>query len=391
MWRTLDDLDVTGKRVLWRVDFNVSIGESGRIDQQNDWRMRAALPTLETLLKHKARVIAVSHLGEPAERDARLSLAPVASHLSKLAGQRIRFVSSVVGPEAVAAADKLEPGEIMMLENVRFEPGEIVNDPKLADQLAAGAEMFVCDAFGVAHRPHASLVGLPARLPSAAGELMCREVKTLADFMTSPPRPAVVILGGAKVGTKLAVLARIMAVADYVLLGGVLANTVLAAKNFNVGASPVDKTVIPALQKLDLASSKILLPQDATVGLATDSQQGVRQVDVARVRADEAMYDLGERTIALYQEAITGAASVVWNGPMGLAEVDPFATGTVALAEAIAGRRIPAIVGGGDTVAFLMRRGLASSFSHISTGGGAMLAFLAGERLPALEALGYYS
>ncbi len=391
MWHTLDDLDVTGKRVLWRVDFNVPMGENGRVDAAEDWRIRAALPTLEALRSRGARTVVVSHLGEPNRRDPKYSLAPIAARLAELAGTPVRFVPDLVGSDAVAAAGELTAGDVMMLENVRFDPGETGNDPAFVARLAGLAHAFVCDAFGAAHRPHASLVGVPALLPSAAGELMRREVETLAGFMANPPRPAVAILGGAKAETKLPVLARLLAIVDTVLLGGVLANTALAAGGSNVGGSPVDQGCIPAFRELNRASRKILLPQDAVVGPSHAPHQASRPADLDDIKPDETIYDLGERTIGAYRAVIAYAASIIWNGPVGLAEVEPFAAGTVALAEAIRERHIPAIVGGGDTVALLMRRGLPSAFSHVSTGGGAMLSFLAGERLPALEALGYYT
>lgn len=390
MWHTLDKLDVKGKRVMWRVDFNVPMGENGRVGRAEDWRIRAALPTLEALRSRGARTVVVSHLGEPNGRDPKYSLAPIAAHLAELIGEPVRFVSDIVGPAAAAAADALGPGEVMMLENVRFDPGEAANDPRFADELAGLAQVFVSDAFGVAHRPHASLVGVPALLPSAAGELMRREVEVLAGFMANPPRPAIAILGGVKAGTKLPALARLLAVVDTVLLGGVLANTALAARDSNVGGSPVDRESIPVFRELNRASPKILLPQDAVVGRSHAPNQASRPTELNDIKPDETIYDLGERTIGAYRAAIAGAASIIWNGPVGLAEIAPFDIATVALAEAIEERHIPAIVGGGDTVAFLMRRGLLSAFSHVSTGGGAMLSFLAGERLPALEALGYY-
>lgn len=391
MWRTLDNLDVSGKRVLWRVDFNVPVGEDGRVDAAEDWRIRAALPTLEVLRSRGARTIVLSHLGEPNGRDPKLSLKSVAAHLAELIGVPVRLVPDVAGPEAAAAAGTLESGEVMMLENVRFEPGETANDPAFAAALAALSDVYVCDAFGVAHRLHASLVGVAQRLPSAAGELMRREAATLGRFMADPPRPAVAILGGAKAATKLAVLTRLLGVADTVLLGGVLANTVLVSRGVNVGGSPVDRESVRALEHLTLASPKLVVPQDAVVGSSDAPGRSSRQTDLAGVAPSETIYDLGERTIDAYRTVIAGAGSVIWNGPVGLAELELFASGTVALAQAIASRRIPAIVGGGDTVALLMRRGLASAFSHISTGGGAMLAFIAGERLPAFEALGYYT
>lgn len=391
MWRTLDTLDVFGKRVFWRVDFNVPLGENGRVDRAEDWRIRAALSTLEALRSRGARTVVVSHLGEPHGRDPKYSLAPVAAHLAELAGMPVRFVSDLVGPEAALRAHALGPGEVMMLENVRFDPGEAGNDPAFVGRLAGLAQVFVCDAFGVAHRPHASLVGVPALLPSAAGALMRREVEVLAGFMADPPRPAVAILGGAKAGTKLPALARLLAVVDTVLLGGVLANTALAARDINVGGSPVDQGCIPVFRELNRASPKILLPQDAIVARSHAPNQASRSTDLNNIKPDETIYDLGEHTIGAYRAAIAGAASIIWNGPVGLAEIAPFDAATVALAEAIRERHIPAIVGGGDTVAFLMRRGLTSAFSHVSTGGGAMLSFLAGEHLPALEALGYYT
>ncbi len=391
MWHTLDEFDVSEKRVFWRVDFNVPLGRDGEVGQFEDWRMAAALPTLDELLRRGARVIVASHLGEPDAPDPRWSLAPVARHLAKLTGRRVAFTGEITGPEVASAARALEPGGILMLENVRFAPGEAANDPRFAEALAALAQQYVSDAFGTAHRDHASLTRVAGLMPAAAGELMVAEVTQLTDFLERPRRPAVVVFGGAKAEAKLPALARLLPVVDQMLVGGVLANTLRARRGLSVGSSPVAKDAFDALGELDQYAEKILLPVDGQVAVPGSSGTAGRTVTLEAIQAGEAIYDIGPETARRYGDVLAHAGSVLWNGPVGVIEEASYGLGTKRIAQAIDPERTAAVVGGGDTVTFLKRENLLGRFRHVSTGGGAMLEFFAGNHLPVLEALGYYS
>ncbi|MBI3304867.1 phosphoglycerate kinase [Candidatus Parcubacteria bacterium] len=391
MWRTLDNLDVSGKRVFWRVDFNVPLGRDGEVDRFEDWRMAAALPTLDELLRRDARVIVASHLGEPDAPDPRWSLAPVARHLAKLTGRRVEFTGEITGPEVEVAVRALKPGGILMLENLRFAPGETANDPSFAQALAALAQQYVSDAFGTAHRDHASLTQVARLLPAAAGELMVAEINHLTDFLKEPRRPAVAVFGGAKAEAKLPALARLLPVVDQLLLGGVLANTMLARRGLAVGSSPVAKDAADALGELDQYANKILLPVDGQFALPGPSRMAGRTANLEDIQTGEVIFDIGPETARRYGHVLATAGSVLWNGPVGVIEEASYGLGTKLIAQAIDPKRTAAVVGGGDTVMFLKRENLLGRFGHVSTGGGAMLEFVAGNRLPALEALGYYS
>lgn len=391
MWRTLDHLDVSGKRVFWRVDFNVPLGTDGEVDRFEDWRMEAALPTLDALLRRGARVIVASHLGEPDAPDPRWSLAPVARHLAKLTGRRVEFTGSIAGPEVEVAVRSLEPGGILMLENLRFAPGETANDSGFAQALAALAEQYVSDAFGTAHRDHASLTQVAGLLPAAAGELMVAEITHLTDFFEQPRRPAVAVFGGAKAEAKLPALARLLPVVDKLLVGGVLANTMLTRRGLSVGSSPVAKDAAGALGELDQYADKILLPVDGQFAVPGQPSTACRTASLEDLQTREAIFDIGPETARRYGNVLAKAGSVLWNGPVGVIEDAPYGFGTKLIAQAIDPKRTVAVVGGGDTVTFLKRENLLGRFGHVSTGGGAMLEFLAGNHLPALEALSYYS
>ncbi len=388
--RTLRDLgDVGGKRVLVRVDFNVPLERGGVAD---DTRIRAALPTIEELRRRGARLVLVSHLGRPKDREPELSLRPAANRLAELTGADVTLAPGVVGDDVRAFAENLNPGDVLVLENVRYEPGETKNDPQLAAALAQLADVYVNDAFGVAHRAHASTEGVARLVPErAAGLLLEREVTTLTRVLESPARPLVAVLGGAKVSDKIAVIDRFRQVADTILIGGAMCFPFLAARGHPIGTSlcaPEDVELAKhTLEGGDEARASLELPRDLLVAdrLADDAQPKA----LAGVDVPEGLMglDIGPRTASEYGRAIAGAGTVFWNGPMGAFEVEPFAAGTRAVAQAIADAPGTTVVGGGDSAAALRRFGLADRVTHLSTGGGSALELIEGRRLPGVEAL----
>ncbi|MFO7269824.1 MAG: phosphoglycerate kinase [Sphaerobacter thermophilus] len=387
--RTLDDLDVAGKRVLVRVDYNVPL-DDGRIT--DDTRIRATLPTIQALRERGAAIILVSHLGRPKGKvREELRLAPVAARLGELLGEPVKYARDVVGPEAQAMASSLQPGGVGLLENVRFEPGEEANDPEFARQLASLADCYVNDAFGAAHRAHASTTAVADLLPSAAGLLMQREIAALTKVLESPEHPAALILGGAKVSDKVGVIEHLLDRVDLLLLGGGMANTFLKAEGFPVGRSLVeDDKLDVARATLDRARERgvtVLLPVDVVVAPRLENDAPTRVVPVEQVGDDDAIYDIGPQTVARFAEALRSARTVVWNGPMGVFEVPAFAAGTRGVAEAVASCEGFTLIGGGDSVAAVEQMGLADRISHISTGGGASLEFLEGKDLPGVAVL----
>jgi phosphoglycerate kinase len=387
--RTLDDLDVDGRRVLVRVDFNVPL-KDGRV--ADDTRIRAALPTLRELRERGAAMILVSHLGRPKDREPELSLRPVATRLSELLGVEVRLAPGVVGDEVTAAAHQLSPGEVLLLENVRYEPGETQNDPTLAAGLAALAEVYVNDAFGAAHRAHASTEGVAHRVSQAgAGRLLEREVTTLTGILERPAKPLVAVVGGAKVTDKVAVIDRFLEVADAVLIGGAMCFPFFKAQGHEVGDSLCEEEGLePARRALEAAASgdcRLELPTDLVLGdrFAADAQR--RELEGVDVPAGWMGLDVGTKTADRYALEIASAGTVFWNGPMGAFELAPFAAGTRAVAEAVADAPGTTVVGGGDSAAALQQFGLADKVTHLSTGGGASLELLEGKRLPGVEAL----
>jgi phosphoglycerate kinase len=375
--RTIDDLgSVDGKRVLVRVDFNVPL-EHGRIT--DDTRIRAALPTLERLRDGGARLLLVSHLGRPKGRDPALSLRPVAARLSELLGTEVALAKDL---------DHVPDGDVVMLENIRYEPGETKNDPKLAQQLAGLADAYVNDAFGSAHRAHASTEGVARLLPSAAGLLLQREVETLTGILEDPGRPLVAIVGGAKVTDKIGVLKAFLQRADAILIGGAMAFPFLSVQGHSIGDSLcADEDLGPARELLDAGSAKLRLPVDLVLGdrFAADAQR--RELDGVDVPDGWMGLDIGERSADEYRDEVAGAGSVFWNGPMGAFELEPFAAGTRAVAEAVADAPGTTVVGGGDSAAALAEFGLADRVTHLSTGGGASLELIEGKTLPGVEVL----
>ncbi len=385
----VDQADVAGKTVLLRVDFNVPLA-GGRVTDHT--RIAAALPTLRYLMERKARLVLVSHLGRPkGKRDEALSLAPVAGRLSELLGAPVVFSEEVVGPGPQQAAAALTPGGVLLLENVRFHAEEEANDPQFSKALAAPAEAYVSDAFGTAHRAHASTVGAARLFPQAScGFLIAKELEFLGNALHRPASPYVAILGGAKVGDKISVIRSLLERADTLLVGGAMAYTFLKAQGHAVGSSLVDEEHLElAGQLLAEASARgktVLLPEDHLTAARADEQAAA---EPCGVDIPEGMIglDIGARTVARFREAIAPARMVVWNGPMGMFELPAFREGTFAIARAVAAGGAVSVVGGGDSVAAVNQAGVAGGISHISTGGGASLEFLEGRSLPGIEVL----
>jgi phosphoglycerate kinase len=374
--RTLDALDVGGKRVLVRVDFNVPL-EDGRIT--DDARIRAALPTLKELRSKGARLLLAAHLGRPKGRDETFSLRPVAERLSELLGEDVALAPSL---------DDVPDGDVVMLENVRFEPGETKNDPELAQRYAALADAYVNDAFGAAHRAHASTEAVAHLLPSAAGRLLEREVATLRGILDEPDRPLVAVVGGAKVTDKIGVLEAFLARADRILVGGAMCFPFFKAQGHEVGDSLCEEEGLdPARRVLGSGGEKLRLPDDLVAGREFSADTEARALDGVDVPDGWMGLDVGERTANGYAEVIRDAGTVFWNGPMGAFELEPFAAGTRTVAEAVADTGAVTVVGGGDSAAALAEFGLADRVTHLSTGGGASLELIEGKALPGVEAL----
>ena len=388
--QTIRDLDVKGKRVFVRVDYNVPMDKAGNIT--DDTRISATLPTLTYLLKQGASLILGAHFGRPKNGPTpEFSLAPVAKHLSSLLGKEVKFAGDCVGPVAEAAAQALQPGEVLMLENLRFHPEEEKNDPVFAKGLAALADVAVNDAFGVSHRAHASVEGITKFLPAVAGFLMEKELDFLGRAVTNPERPYVAIIGGAKVSDKIGVIANLLTKVDALLIGGGMANTFIAAQGYSVGKSLVEPDKIPLAKDLiaqaKASGVKLLLPSDVVVAEKFASDAAHRVVAVSAIGAEEMALDIGPASSAAFAQTLADAKTVVWNGPMGVFEMDAFAKGTEFVAQAVAHSQAVSIVGGGDSVAALEKVGLADQITHISTGGGASLEFLEGKVLPGVAAL----
>ena len=388
--KTISDMDVADKRVLVRVDFNVPLDPQTR-EVVDDSRIRAALPTIEYLREHGARLILCSHLGRPKGVDDSLRLAPVARRLSELLGSPVKMADDSVGPQVEEATEALASGEVLLLENLRLNPEEEANDADFAWTLASLADVYVNDAFGTAHRAHASTAGVATYLPAVAGLLMEKELSFLGKALASPDRPFVAVIGGAKISTKIAVLENLLEKVDRLIIGGGMACTFLKAEGLEVGQSLVEEEhVRTARQILERASQRgltLLLPSDVIVGdrFAADAQR--RQVSVKEIPGDWQIMDIGEKTTEAFVQALRDCKTVLWNGPMGVIEFEAFSQGSHRLAETIAGLKATTIVGGGETVAVVERLGLEGKFSHVSTGGGAALEFLEGRELPGVAAL----
>lgn len=384
--KTIKDIDVNNKRVLVRVDFNVPI-KNGQVN--DDTRIRAALPTIRYLLDHGAAVILCSHLGRPKGRvNPEFSLKPVADHLQKLIDQPVSFSEDCIGSAAEKAAAVLEPGQILLLENTRFHPEEEKNDPAMAKQLASLADIYVNDAFGAAHRAHASTEGVAGYLPAVAGLLMEKEIRYLGEAIASPSHPFVAILGGAKVSDKIGVIRNLLEKTDTILIGGGMANTFFKAKGIETGDSLVEDDVLDtARDLLKEAGDKLRLPQDMVIADQFDAQADARVLPAGNVPGGWRILDIGPETVKDYSQVLSGAKTIVWNGPMGVFEFPKFAAGTYGIAKAVAKSDAVSIIGGGESVAAIQQSGLADKITHISTGGGASLEMLEGKTLPGLAAL----
>lgn len=386
--KTIEDIDVAGKKVLVRCDFNVPL-KDGVIT--SDKRIVSSLPTIKYLLDHNAKVILCSHLGRPkGEVNPEFSLAPVAKRLSELLGKEVKMASDVVGESAQALAASLQDGEAMLLENVRFEKGETKNDPELSKKFAALADIFVNDAFGSAHRAHCSTTGVADHLPAVCGYLIQKEISVMGTALADPKRPFVAILGGAKVSDKIGVITNLIDKVDTLIIGGAMAYTFKAAQGFAIGSSKFEEDKVDLardiLKKAEEKGVKFLLPVDNICADAFDANANTRVFE-GNIEDGWMGLDIGPKTQALFADAVKGAGTVIWNGPMGVFEMAPFAGGTIALAKAIAESGAISIIGGGDSAAAVEQLGFADKMTHISTGGGASLEFLEGLELPGIACL----
>ena len=388
--KTIKDIDVTGKRVLVRVDFNVPM-ENGQVT--DDRRIRAALPTIQYLLDQGARVILMSHLGRPKDGpDPKFAMDPVAARLGKLLDKPVKKLDDCVGPEVEAAVKAMQPGDVTLLENTRFHPEEKKNDPAFAAQLAALGEVYVNDAFGVSHRAHASVAGAAERVAvRGAGFLLQKEMDYFHQAMADPVRPLVAIVGGAKVSSKLGALKNMLSRVDKMIIGGAMANTFLKALGCSVGASLVENDLLEAagnlLQQAETEGVKLFLPVDLIVAESFTNDSVIKQVTCQEIPDGWMALDIGPATSIYFQEALADARTIVWNGPMGAFEMDSFARGTMALCHTVAASHALSITGGGDSNAALKKAGVTGSIGYMSTGGGAFLQLMEGKTLPGVEVL----
>lgn len=388
--KTIEDISVESKKVLVRVDFNVPLNDKGEITDET--RIQAALPTIKYLLDHKAKVILCSHLGRPkGEFKPEFSLAPVAKRLQMLLDTKVTFASDVIGESADAAVANIKDGEVVLLENLRYHKEETKNDPEFAKKLASYADIFVNDAFGTAHRAHASTEGVTHYLPAVAGFLIKKELEFMGGALENPDRPFVAILGGAKIADKIPVIENLFNKVDCLIIGGGMANTFLAAQGYNMSKSLVDADSIALaselLKKAKLKGVKILLPIDVVAADEFNNDAKTVMVPVDSIPEGYMALDIGSSTRMIFAEEINRAKTVIWNGPMGVAEMSSFAGGTRAVAEAMAGTNATTIIGGGDSAAAVKNLGYGDKMSHISTGGGASLEYLEGKVLPGIDCI----
>ena len=388
--KSLRDVSVSGKRVFIRVDYNVPMDKAGNIT--NDARIQATLPTLKYLLDNHASIVIGSHLGRPKGQPvAEFSLAPVAKRLAALLGKEVKFAPDCIGPVSTVMAQSLKPGEVLLLENLRFYKEEEKNDPKFSSELAGLADIAVNDAFGVSHRAHASVEGISKFIPAIAGLLMEKEITFLGQAVTNPTRPFVAIIGGAKVSDKIGVIDNLLSKVDTLIIGGGMANTFIAAQGYKTGKSLVEADKLELARELIAKAQargvNLLLPTDVVIADKFAADAAYKTVGIDAIDEEWMALDIGPDTAAKYAAALTDAKTVVWNGPMGVFEIDAFAKGTEAVAKAVADSSATSIVGGGDSIAALEKTGLSAKISHISTGGGASLEFLEGKVLPGIAAL----
>ena len=390
--KTVKDIDVAGKKVLLRCDFNVPMAKDGSGVITDDKRIRAALPTLQYLLDKGAAVIACSHMGKPkGEIRPELSLKPVATRLSELLGREVIMAADVIGPDAMAKAKALKAGEVLLLENTRFEKGETKNDPEFAKALASMAEIYVSDAFGAVHRAHASTAGVADYLPAVSGFLIEKELSVIGGALADPKRPLVAILGGSKVSSKIGVINNLLEKADTVIIGGGMAYTFSAAQGGKIGESLCESDWMDyaneMIAKAKKKGVKLLLPVDTVCGNKFDADAKTMTVKSGEIPDGWMGMDIGPETVALYRDAVKDAGTVIWNGPMGVFEFPAFAKGTEAVAEALSRTDAVTIIGGGDSAAAVQQLGYADKMTHISTGGGASLEFMEGKELPGVACL----
>jgi phosphoglycerate kinase len=390
MKQSVRDVDVAGKRVLMRVDFNVPFGRDGKI--ADDSRIGAALPTVNYLLEHGASVILCSHLGRPDGKVVEsLRLTPVADRLAKLLGKDVQTAPDCVGPQAQAAASALSPGEVLLLENLRFHPEEEKNDPAFARSLASLADVYVNDAFGTAHRAHASTAGVAAYLPAVAGFLMLKELEELGSVLSNPERPMAAIIGGAKISSKLGVVTNLLQRVDCLMLGGGMASTFIKARGMEVGDSLIEEDMLSTARDLMYQAERrgvpLLLPTDAVIADAFDANAAYQTVPVSSIPIGWRVMDVGPDSVATFRDALEDCKTVFWNGPLGVAEFPTFAKGSEAMAQALAELDVRVVIGGGETAALVEQMGLHERYTHVSTGGGASLEFIEGKALPGVEAL----
>jgi len=390
MFKTLKNIDVKNKRVLVRCDFNVPLSKKG--DVGDDFRIKQAVPTIEYLIKNKAKVILMSHLDEPRGKVVEtLRLTPVQEKLTECLGFPVTKASDCIGEEIEKQTERMKEGEVLLLENLRFHKEEKENDRNFSKKLAKLADIYINDAFGVSHRAHASIVGVPKYLPSGAGLLLEKEVKILSRVLEKPWRPLVAIIGGVKISSKTKVIKQFLEKADHLLIGGKIANAILIIKGICVGRPWPSEEAVKEITKFDLTSIKLHLPIDAIASPDETGEFYVRETGPGKVRKDEKLLDIGPETIKIFSKIIEDAKMIIWSGPLGRFEEPLFEKGTKVIAEKIAkNRQAFKIGGGGETISALSKFGLREKFDHISTGGGAMLEFLSGEELPGLKALDYY-
>ncbi|TMD36261.1 MAG: phosphoglycerate kinase [Chloroflexi bacterium] len=385
MKASITSVDVAGKRVLVREDLNVPLTDGAIAD---DTRVRAAAPTLQHLARRGARVIVMSHLGRPKDREPDLSLKPIAGHLAQRVGREVQFAEDCVGEPAIMAVDRLQSGQVLLLENVRYHKEDEANDAQFARRLASLGDLFVNDAFAASHRAHASVVGVAAYLPAFAGELMEAELAALHKALDDPRRPMVAVVGGAKVSTKVGVLRNLLHKVDSLLIGGAMANTFFKAKGWPTGGGLVEDSALDEAKAVAKeAGDKLLLPVDLVCARKMQAGEALRILESDKVEPDWMALDIGPRSVREFTQRLKGAGTVIWNGPVGVAEIRDFADGTRAVGEAIASSGGYTLVGGGDTIAAIESLGLAGRFSHVSTGGGATLEYLEGKELPGIAIL----
>jgi phosphoglycerate kinase len=388
---TIRDIEVAGKRVLVRVDFNVPMDEeTGAIS--DDSRIQATLPTIKYLLRRKAKVILVSHLGRPKGKVVdKLRMTGIAQRLSQILGQQVGVATDCVGPEVEKSVASLKTGDVLLLENIRFHPEEEANDASFAQQLAGLADIYVNDAFGASHRAHASVVGITNYLPAVAGLLVEKEVYIMETLLTNPTHPLAELVGGAKISDKIGMLENFLDKADAILIGGGMAATFLKAQSYEVGQSLVEETKVDYVAKLletaSRSKARFLLPIDVVIAEEFSAEAESKAVPVENVLSGWKIADIGPQTVKLFQDELAKCRTVFWNGPMGIYEIPRFAAGTEAMARCLAGLRATTIVGGGSTAEAVIEMGLAGKMTFVSTGGGASLQFLGGNKLPGIEAL----